>query len=103
MKKKIVYSEPAEYFPEELRRKYKLGEFAETSDENQGTNEKGTVGMKMPDDEELEKLFESLDRKTARLIDNQHTPTKRTTKKSTKTVVDCGGIKSIDPIKPSRK
>ena len=29
MKKKIVYAEPADYIPEELRRKYKLGEFAE--------------------------------------------------------------------------
>lgn len=26
---KIVYSEPADYFPKELRKKYKLGEFAE--------------------------------------------------------------------------
>ena len=30
MKKKIVYSEPADYIPEDLRRKYKLGEFAES-------------------------------------------------------------------------
>ncbi len=28
-KKKIVYSEPLDYFPEETRRKYKLGEFAD--------------------------------------------------------------------------
>ena len=27
--KKIVYSEPADYFPEEIRKKYKLGEYAE--------------------------------------------------------------------------
>ena len=26
---KIVYAEPADYFPEEIRKKYKLGEFAE--------------------------------------------------------------------------
>lgn len=26
---KAVYAEPPEYFPEELRRKFKLGEFAE--------------------------------------------------------------------------
>lgn len=42
------------------------------------------MGTKAPDDEKLEKLFEGLDRKTARKIDNQHTPTKRaTTKKPT--------------------
>lgn len=31
--KKVVYAEPADYFPEELRRKYKLGEFAEPKEE----------------------------------------------------------------------
>lgn len=31
MAKKITYSEPAEYFPKEIRKKYKLGEFAETN------------------------------------------------------------------------
>ena len=40
------------------------------------------MGKKLPDDEKLEKLFEGLDRETARKIDNQHTPTKRTTKKA---------------------
>ena len=29
-KKTIRYSEPADYFPKELREKYKLGEYAET-------------------------------------------------------------------------
>lgn len=29
---KIVYAEPSDYFPEETRRKYKLGEFAESED-----------------------------------------------------------------------
>ena len=38
---------------------------------------------KMEDDEELEKLFSQLDRETAKLIDNQHTPTKKTTNKKT--------------------
>lgn len=28
-KKKIKYSEPAEYFPKEIRKKYGLGEYAE--------------------------------------------------------------------------
>ena len=32
MAKKITYSEPADYFPKELRKKYKLGEFAETKE-----------------------------------------------------------------------
>ena len=29
-KKKIPYSEPASYFPESIRKKHKLGEYAET-------------------------------------------------------------------------
>lgn len=29
--KKIVYVEPKEYFPKEIRKKYKLGEYAENS------------------------------------------------------------------------
>ena len=29
MKKKVVYVEPSNYFPLEIRKKYKLGEFAE--------------------------------------------------------------------------
>lgn len=28
MKKKIVYVEPTDYFPKEIRKKYKLGEFS---------------------------------------------------------------------------
>lgn len=31
--KKIVYAEPADYFPKEIREKYKLGEFAEPEQE----------------------------------------------------------------------
>lgn len=30
--KKVTYSEPMDYFPKELRKKHKLGEFAETKD-----------------------------------------------------------------------
>ena len=30
-KKKVVYVEPVDYFPEEVRKKYKLGEFAENN------------------------------------------------------------------------
>jgi hypothetical protein len=29
MKKQVVYVEPADYIPKDLRKKYKLGEFAE--------------------------------------------------------------------------
>ena len=32
MKKKVVYIEPAEYIPKELRKKYKLGEYAESKE-----------------------------------------------------------------------
>ena len=32
-KKTIKYSEPADYFPKEIRKKYGLGEYAETKPE----------------------------------------------------------------------
>ena len=35
----------------------------------------------LPDDEELEKLFEQMDRETAKLVHNQGCPTKRVPKK----------------------
>ena len=40
--KKIVYVEPADYFPEDVRRECKLGEFAERDDSNKNdkTSEK---------------------------------------------------------------
>ena len=41
-----------------------------------------TMGTKMTD-EALDRLFEKMDRETARKIDNQHTPTKKTPKKAT--------------------
>ena len=43
------------------------------------------MGTKMTD-EALDRLFEQMDRETARMIDNQHTPTKKTLakKKTTK-------------------
>lgn len=40
------------------------------------------MGTKMTD-EALDKLFEQMDRETARMIANQHTPTKRATTKKT--------------------
>ena len=33
MKNKIVYAEPQDYFPEEIRKKYKLGEHSESVEE----------------------------------------------------------------------
>ena len=33
MKKKIIYVEPVDYFPEELRKEFKLGEYAEKEDD----------------------------------------------------------------------
>ena len=32
MIKKVVYVEPADYIPKDMRKKYKLGEYAETGD-----------------------------------------------------------------------
>lgn len=43
------------------------------------------MGYKMPDDEELEKLFEGMDRETARKVNNQGCPTKRASVKKTPT------------------
>lgn len=40
MERKIVYVEPADYFPKEIRKKYKLGEYAETNVEKERTMDK---------------------------------------------------------------
>ena len=48
MKKKIVYAEPADYFPKELRKKYKLGEYA---DKNVKINEAAIVDSAVKADE----------------------------------------------------
>ncbi len=41
-KNTIIYTEPVDFFPKEIREKYKLGEFAETDDttENPETEKK---------------------------------------------------------------
>ena len=39
MIKEVVYVEPADYFPKELRKKYKLGEYAETQEDAIKTEE----------------------------------------------------------------
>ncbi len=48
MKKKIVYAEPADYFPKELRKKYKLGEYA---DKNVKINEAAIADSAVKADE----------------------------------------------------
>lgn len=40
MKKKISYQEPIAFFPEEIRRKYNLGEYAKKHEEEQTIGEK---------------------------------------------------------------
>ena len=63
MKKKIVYAEPADYFPKELRKKYKLGEYADTNVEV-GINvivETKDGAIKANGIEEVKELIEGLD------------------------------------------
>jgi hypothetical protein len=38
--KKIIYSEPADYFPKELRKKHKIGEYAENTEKKTETKKK---------------------------------------------------------------
>ena len=45
MKKKVVYVEPADYIPKDLREKYKLGEYAET--EEKGTSVEKTMDVEV--------------------------------------------------------
>ena len=65
MKKKIVYAEPADYFPKELRKKYKLGEYADENPEVEikVATETKDSSMKADDSAELERLLESADDK----------------------------------------
>lgn len=41
--KKVKYIEPAEYIPKELRKKYGLGEYAETKTDAKADTEKTTA------------------------------------------------------------
>ena len=52
MKKQIVYAEPADYFPKEIRKKYKLGEYAEKNVEAIDD------ALKTGDNEKAKKSFE---------------------------------------------
>ena len=62
MKKKIVYAEPADYFPKELRKKYKLGEYAEDVEvEMKVTIETNGDAIKANGVEELESILELLE------------------------------------------
>ena len=62
MKKTIVYAEPADYFPKELRKKYKLGEYAEDVEvEMKVTIETNGDAIKANSVEELESILESLE------------------------------------------
>lgn len=56
MKKKVWYVEPADYIPEELRKKYKLGEFAEEKAE----------GI-----ENVQKPLESEDKKNDKIVSTE--------------------------------
>ena len=61
MKKKIVYAEPADYFPKELRKKYKLGEYADVEVEMKVSIETKDGTIKAEGVDELEVVLESLD------------------------------------------
>jgi hypothetical protein len=63
MKKKVVYVEPADYFPKELRKKYKLGEYADTNVEVDinVTVETKEGAIKANCIEEVKELIEGLD------------------------------------------
>ena len=39
MKKKIVYVEPIDYFPEEIRKEFKLGEYAKPQEDTMKAEE----------------------------------------------------------------
>ena len=53
MKKKVKYVEPIDYFPKEIREKYKLGEYSEANlDEVKELNETKDENIKEEDNEE---------------------------------------------------
>ena len=63
MKIKVVYLEPADYFPKEIRKKYKLGEYADTdaSADINVTLETKDGTIKADGIEEVKELIEGLD------------------------------------------
>ena len=64
MRKKVVYIEPVDYFSEETRKKYKLGEFAEENVEAEiaVTVEMENCTLKAEGIGAVEKLIEVLDK-----------------------------------------
>jgi hypothetical protein len=52
MKKQVVYVEPADYIPKDLRKKYKLGEYAEKNIETTGN------ALKTAENEEAKQSLE---------------------------------------------
>ena len=62
MRKKVVYIEPVDYFPKEIRKEYHLGEYADKDIELKVTVETKNNTLKAEGIEEIEKLLESLDK-----------------------------------------
>lgn len=58
MKKKIMYVEPMDYFPKELREKYKLGEYSEINVEEEPKKMNETK-----DDNKKEKIMKKNNRR----------------------------------------
>jgi hypothetical protein len=60
MKKQVVYVEPADYIPKDLRKKYKLGEYAEKNVEVEMkvTIETKDGALKAAENEETKKSLE---------------------------------------------
>ena len=122
---KIVYAEPADYFPKEIREKYKLGEFAESENAEEG---KSIDDTKMADfidknwaeyqkghetpptqSKEIEIVdIESADyfsvetRKKFKLGEFAE-PEQEDTEEKEEYLVNCGGIQPIDPVKNDNK
>lgn len=55
---RIAYAEPDDYFPKDLRKKYKLGEYAETEEHDPSQPLK--VNLNDYSTEEIDKLFETV-------------------------------------------
>ena len=64
MRKKVVYIEPVDYFPKEIRKEFKLGEFAEENPEAEIAVpvEMKNCTLKAEGIETVKKLIEVLDK-----------------------------------------
>ena len=81
--KKIVYTEPDDYFPKEIREKYKLGEFAEPENVEEA---------KCIDDK---KMVDFIDKNWAEYQKAQENLTSDETEEY---LEDCGGIQPDEPL-----